>query len=86
MTQRVKGTSAKVTYTMFRMQLSGNNEFIVAPFTEITIRNDIYSYIEPRHEKTNNVVSQQVRHKPSFTVTSTAESLDLESTGIVLSV
>ena len=39
---------------------------------------------KPRHEKTNNVVSQQVQHKPISTLSSTEdgqslEMLDLES-------
>ena len=44
---------------------------------------------QPRREKTNNMVSEQVRHKPVCTVTETdlrLEILDLESRGIVLSV
>ena len=44
---------------------------------------------EPMHEKTNNLASDQVRHKPGCTVTvdgSRLEILDLESRGIVLSV
>ena len=46
-------------------------------------------YDEPRHETTNNVVSEQVRHTPACTVTEDGyklEILDLESRGIVLSV
>ena len=41
------------------------------------------------HEKTNNLGSDQVRHKPGCTVTQDGqrlEILDLESRGIVLSV
>ena len=44
--------------------------------------------IEPRHEKTNVVVSNLVRHKPGYTATEggyTLEISDLESRGIVLS-
>ena len=44
---------------------------------------------EPVREKTNNLGSDQVRHKPGCTVTEDCESLeilDLESRGIVLSV
>ena len=44
---------------------------------------------EPVREKTNNMVSDQVRHKPGCTVTEDGkrlEILDLESRGIVLSV
>ena len=44
---------------------------------------------EPCCEKTNNVVSEQVRHKPSCTSREDGrrlEILDLESRGIVLSV
>ena len=44
---------------------------------------------EPVHEKTNNLGSDQVRHKPGCTVTEEVwrlEILDLESRGIVLSV
>ena len=43
---------------------------------------------EPRDEKTNNLVSKQVRHKPSCTSLSDVQRLailDLESRGIVLS-
>ena len=43
---------------------------------------------EVRHEKTNNVVSEHVRHNPSCTSTEDGlkfEILDLESRGIVLS-
>ena len=43
---------------------------------------------EPRHEKTNVLVSDQVRHKPGCTATEDGqrlEILDLESKGIVLS-
>ena len=39
------------------------------------------------HEKTNNVVSEQVRHKPSCTITEDGwrlEISDLESRGIAL--
>ena len=42
---------------------------------------------EPRHKKTHNVVSEQVRHKPSCTVTeagSRQENSDLERRGTVL--
>ena len=35
---------------------------------------------EPHQEKTNNVVSEQVRHKPVFT--STEEILDLKNRGL----
>ena len=44
---------------------------------------------EPVHEKTNNLGSDQVQHKPGCTVTedgSRLEILDLESSGIALSV
>ena len=44
---------------------------------------------EPRHEKSNNLGSDQVRHKPGCTVTEDGQRLeisDLESRGIVLSV
>ena len=44
---------------------------------------------EPEREKTNNLGSDQVRHKPSCTVTEDdrrLEILDLESKGFVLSV
>ena len=44
---------------------------------------------EPVNEKTNNLGSDQVRHKPGCTVTEDGlrlEILDLESKGIVLSV
>ena len=44
---------------------------------------------EPPRGKTNNVVSEQVLHKPACTVTEDGwrlEILDLESRGIVLSV
>ena len=43
---------------------------------------------EPRHEKTNILVSDQVRHKPGCTATEDGLGLeisDLESRGIVLS-
>ena len=43
---------------------------------------------EPRHEKTNILVSDLVRHKPGCTATEDSkrfEILDLESRGIVLS-
>ena len=43
---------------------------------------------EPVHEKTNNLGSDQVRHKPGCTVTEDGwrlEILDLESRGIILS-
>ena len=43
---------------------------------------------EPRHQKTNNVVSEQVQHKPSCTSTEDSlrlEVCDLESRGFVLS-
>ena len=63
----------------------------------------IYSYIfkflsntvklailnEPAREKTNNLGSDQVQHKPTCTVTEDGERLeilDLENRGIVLSV
>ena len=40
---------------------------------------------EPRHEKTNNVVSEQVRHKPSCTLE--AANFELRKyLGIVLSI
>ena len=39
---------------------------------------------EPRHEKTNIVVSEQVRHKPSCTSTEDGERLDSECRGIIL--
>ena len=45
--------------------------------------------IEPPRGKTNNMVSEQIRHKPGCTSTEDGqrlESLDLESRGIVLSV
>ena len=45
--------------------------------------------IEPPRGKTNNVVSEQVRHKSGCTSTEECyrlEILDLESRGIVLSV
>ena len=44
---------------------------------------------EPRHEKTNLLVSDLVRHKPGCTATEDGERLeisDLESRGIVLSI
>ena len=44
---------------------------------------------EPVHEKTNNLGSDQVQHKPVCRVTEDGERLeivDLESRGIVLSV
>ena len=44
---------------------------------------------EPVREKTNNLGSDQVRHKPGCTVTEDGkrlEILDIESRGIVLSV
>ena len=44
---------------------------------------------EPHHEKTNIVVSDQVRHKPGCTATEDGKRLeisDLESRGIALSV
>ena len=44
---------------------------------------------EPRREKTINVVSEQVRHKPSCTNTEDGyrlEILDIDSRGIVLPV
>ena len=43
---------------------------------------------EPVHEKTNNLGSDQVRHKPGSAITEDdyrLEILDLESRGIVLS-
>ena len=43
---------------------------------------------EPRHEKTNILVSDLVRHKPGCTTTEDGKRLeisDLESRGIVLS-
>ena len=46
------------------------------------------SIIEPRHEKTNVLVSDLVRHKPGCTTTENGlrlEISDLESRGIVLS-
>ena len=48
---------------------------------------DLRRAFEPRHEKTNCVVSEQVRHKPVCAVTEDAwrlEILDLESRGIKL--
>ena len=45
--------------------------------------------IEPVYEKTNNLGSDLVQHKPGCTVTEDGkrlETLDLESNGIVLSV
>ena len=44
---------------------------------------------EPVHEKTNNLGSDLVRHKPACTITEDGKRLailDLESRGIVLSV
>ena len=45
---------------------------------------------EPRHEKTNNMVSEQVRHKPSYTSAEYGWRLEtlglLESRGILLSI
>ena len=46
-----------------------------------------YSVFEPRHEKTNILVSDLVRHKPGCTATEDGkrpEISDLESRGIVL--
>ena len=43
---------------------------------------------EPRHEKTNILVSELVQHKPGCTATEDGQRLeisDLESRGIVLS-
>ena len=52
--------------------------------------NTLCNYIyEPPSGKTNNVVSDQVRHKPACTVTKDSyklEILDLECRGILLSV
>ena len=60
---------------------------------EDMLKNYIYKQIhynnEPRHEKTNGLVSDMVRHKPGCTATedgSRLEISDLESRGIVLSV
>ena len=49
----------------------------------------VHFIYEPVREKTNNFVSDPVRHKPDCTVTEDGkrlEILDLQSTGIVLSV
>ena len=57
----------------------------------LTSYTNLYLYwllCEPVHEKTNNMGSDQVRHKPACTVTEDGlnlEILDLESRGIVLS-
>ena len=50
---------------------------------------DVETVYEPRHEKTNVLVSDMVRHKTGFTATEDGQRLeisDLESRGIVLSV
>ena len=49
----------------------------------------IQSKYEPRHEKTNVMVSDLVRHKPGCTATEDGQRLeisDLESRGVVLSI
>ena len=38
---------------------------------------DLFSLLEPRQEKTNNVVSEQVQHKPSFTRTEDCYMLEI---------
>ena len=51
-------------------------------------KNLVYSIFEPRREKTNILVSNQVQHKPGCTATEDGwrlEISDLESRGIVLS-
>ena len=51
-----------------------------------TERNHAVTQSEPRHEKTNNVVFEQVQHKPSCTSTEDGyrlEILDIESRGMV---
>ena len=45
---------------------SSNFKKIMFPFIEILLYTLIY---EPPHEKTNNVVSEQVQHKSGCTVT-----------------
>ena len=64
-------------------------------FLEMLMRSflflDIYAHItfEPHHEKTNILVSDQVRHKPCCTAIEDDQRLgisDLGSRGIVLSV
>ena len=50
---------------------------------------DVESIFKPRHEKTNILVSDLVRHKSGCTATEDGKNLkisDLESRGIVLSV
>ena len=54
----------------------------------ICCTNTIKHIFEPHHDKTNNVVSQHIRHKSSSTSTEDGQKLkilDLEGGGIVLS-
>ena len=53
----------------------------------LTEKEEMKILIEPRHEKTNILVSDLVRHKPGCTATEDGYRLeisDLESRGIVL--
>ena len=49
------------------MQNSDPRDRIVYPIHKLMI--DSYSLYEPQHEKTNNVVFDQVWHKPGYTAT-----------------
>ena len=63
--------------------------FMIRKQTKASLFKTVIHYsFEPVREKTNNVVSDHVQHKPGCTVTedgSRLEILDLESRGIVLS-
>ena len=53
-----------------------------------TVKMHMQTTNEPCHEKTNDLVSDLLQHKPGCTATEDGqrlESLDLESRGIVLS-
>ena len=60
----------------------------MSKFLVIAAKLSFYFPFEPRHEKTNVLVSDLVRHKPGCTATEDGKRLensDLESRGIVLS-
>ena len=52
---------------------------------QVVVSLSIMITYEPPGGKTNNVVSEQVRHKPTCTVTEKLEISDLSRRGIVLS-
>ena len=64
------------------------NNIVIMYLATISLNVVFYIKYEPHHEKTNNVVFEQVQHKPSCTCTEDGcklEISDLRRRGIVLS-